>query len=402
MHAGKSAGSSHGLNRRGVRCLLSLSPAYGRELGGQVSAKTIVEKNFDFSCPAPLPAKDTILLGHGSGGKLSAELIRDIFRSALRNPVLARLDDQAIVNVNGQRLAITTDSFVVKPLFFPGGDIGSLAVHGTVNDLAMGGATPLFLSAAFIIEEGFSMDELRRVVNSLRQAAEEAGVQVVTGDTKVVEKGKGDGLFINTTGIGLVPEGLDLSADRACPGDKVVLSGSIGDHGIAILAQREGLEFETQIQSDSAALHRLVAAMLNVSSNANPNVNPNVNRDIRCMRDPTRGGVSSALNEIAERSRVGIELDESSLPIHEQVRGACELLGLDPLYVANEGKLIAIVAPESAEAVLQAMRRHPLGAEAQIIGSVKKENPGLVTMRTPFGTTRIVDMLAGDQLPRIC
>jgi hydrogenase expression/formation protein HypE len=359
-----------------------------------VSTKTLVERNCEFSCPAPLPAKDTILLGHGSGGKLSAELIRDIFLPAFQNPVLARLDDQAIVNVNGQRLAITTDSFVVKPLFFPGGDIGSLAVHGTVNDLAMGGATPLFLSAAFIIEEGFSIDELRRVVNSLRRAAAEAGVQVVTGDTKVVEKGKGDGLFINTTGIGLVPEGVDLSADRARPGDKVLLSGSIGDHGIAILAQREGLEFETQIESDSAALHTLVADMLGVTSN--------VNSDIRCMRDPTRGGVSSTLNEIAERSQVGIELDETSLPIHEQVRGACELLGLDPLYVANEGKLIAIVAPEAAEAVLKAMRNHPLGAEAQIIGAVKKENAGLVTMRTPFGTTRIVDMLAGDQLPRIC
>jgi hydrogenase expression/formation protein HypE len=238
------------------------------------------------------------------------------------------------------------------------------------------------------------MDELRRVVNSLRQAAAEAGVQVVTGDTKVVEKGKGDGLFINTTGIGLVPEGLDLSADRARPGDKVLLSGSIGDHGIAILAQREGLEFETQIKSDSAALYTLVAEMLGMSSKVTP--------EIRCMRDPTRGGVSSTLNEIAERSRVGIELEESSLPIHEQVRGACELLGLDPLYVANEGKLIAIVAPGAADAVLQAMRRHPLGAEAQMIGTVKKENPGLVTMRTPFGTTRIVDMLAGDQLPRIC
>ena len=353
-------------------------------------AKTIVE----LSCPTPLTAKDTILLGHGSGGKLSAELIRDIFLPAFQNPVLARLDDQAIVNVNGQRLAITTDSFVVKPLFFPGGDIGSLAVHGTVNDLAMGGATPLFLSAAFIIEEGFSMDDLRRVVSSLRQAAAEAGVQVVTGDTKVVEKGKGDGLFINTTGIGLVPEGIELSADRARPGDKVLLSGPIGDHGIAILAQREGLEFETKIQSDSAALHTLVAAMLGVTSN--------VTLDIRCMRDPTRGGVSSTLNEIAERSQVGIELEERSLPIHEEVRGACELLGLDPLYVANEGKLIAIVAPEGADAVLQAMKRHPLGAEAVVIGTVKKENPGLVTMRTPLGTTRIVDMLAGDQLPRIC
>jgi hydrogenase expression/formation protein HypE len=346
------------------------------------------------SCPTPLPARDTILLGHGSGGKLSAELVRDIFLPAFQNPALARLDDQAIVNVNGQRLAMTTDSFVVKPLFFPGGDIGSLAVHGTVNDLAMGGATPLFLSAGFIIEEGFSMDELRRVVNSLRRAAEEAGVLVVTGDTKVVEKGKGDGLFINTTGIGLVPEGVELSADRARPGDRVLLSGSIGDHGIAILAQREGLEFETQIKSDSAALHTLVARMFAVTSN--------VSAGIRCMRDPTRGGVSSTLNEIAERSRVGIELEESSLPIHEQVRGACELLGLDPLYVANEGKLIAIVAPEAAPAVLAAMRCHALGAEAQIIGTVKTENPGLVTMRTPLGTTRVVDMLAGDQLPRIC
>jgi hydrogenase expression/formation protein HypE len=365
------------------------------------STKTPVEINFALSCPTPLPVRDTILLGHGSGGKLSAELIRDIFLPAFQNPVLARLDDQAIISVNGQRLAMTTDSFVVKPLFFPGGDIGSLAVHGTVNDLAMGGATPLFLSAAFIIEEGFSMDELRRIVNSLRQAACDAGVYIVTGDTKVVEKGKGDGLFINTTGIGLVPEGVDLSADRARPGDKVILSGSIGDHGIAILAQREGLEFETQIQSDSAALHTLVAAMLGVT----PNVTSDGTRqasDIRCMRDPTRGGVSSTLNEIAERSQVGIELLESTLPIHEQVRGACELLGLDPLYVANEGKLIAIVAPEAAHAVLQAVRRHPLGAEAQIIGTVKKENPGLVTMRTPLGTTRVVDMLAGDQLPRIC
>jgi hydrogenase expression/formation protein HypE len=289
---------------------------------------------------------------------------------------------------------MTTDSFVVKPLFFPGGDIGSLAVHGTVNDLAMGGATPLFLSAAFIIEEGFSMEELRRVVNSLRQAAADAGVYIVTGDTKVVEKGKGDGLFINTTGIGVVPEGVDFSADRARPGDKVILSGSIGDHGIAILAQREGLEFETQIESDSAALHTLVAAILGATSK-----NPSA---IRCMRDPTRGGVSSTLNEIAERSRVGIEILESSLPIHEQVQGACELLGLDPLYVANEGKLIAIVAPEIADAVLQAVKSHPLGVEARIIGTVKKENPGLVTMRTPLGTTRVVDMLAGDQLPRIC
>jgi len=330
------------------------------------------------------------LLGHGSGGKLSAELIRDVFLPALRNPVLARLDDQAIVSVNGQRLAITTDSFVVKPLFFPGGDIGSLAVHGTVNDLAMGGATPLFLSSAFIIEEGFSIAELRRIVNSMQQAAAAAGVEVVTGDTKVVERGKGDGVFINTTGIGLVPNGVELSANRARPGDKVLLSGSIGEHGIAILAQREGLEFETQIQSDSAALHTLVADMLAAT------------REIRCMRDPTRGGVSSALNEIAAQSGVGIQLEEHEIPVCEEVRGACELLGLDPLYVANEGKLIAIVAPAAAQALLQAMRRHPLGLKSQVIGTVNDTNPGLVTMRTPLGTVRIVDMLAGDQLPRIC
>ncbi len=351
-----------------------------------MSTKTVAE----FTCPAPLAAKDTILLGHGSGGKLSAELVRDIFLPAFHNPMLAHLDDQAIVDVNGQRLAITTDSFVVKPLFFPGGDVGSLAVHGTINDLAMGGATPLFLSTAFILEEGFPIEQLKRIVTSMQEAAASAQVQIVTGDTKVVEKGKGDGIFINTTGIGLVPEGIELSADRARPGDKVLISGSIGDHGIAILAQREGLEFETEIRSDSAALHTLVADMLGVS------------REIRCMRDPTRGGVSSTLNEIAQQSRVGIELDETSLPIHEQVRGACELLGLDPLYVANEGKLIAIVAPDAAEALLSSMKSHPLGTETQIIGTVTEKDPGLVTMRTPLGTSRVVDMLAGDQLPRIC
>jgi hydrogenase expression/formation protein HypE len=350
------------------------------------AAKTILE----LSCPSPLPVKDKILLGHGSGGKLSAELVRDIFLPALRNPVLNKLDDQAIVQINGVRLAITTDSFVVKPLFFPGGDIGSLAVHGTVNDLAMGGAQPLYLSAAFIIEEGFSIDELRRVVDSMHNAAAAAGVQIVTGDTKVVEKGKGDGLFINTTGIGLVADGVELSADRARPGDKVLLSGAIGDHGIAILAQREGLEFETTIKSDSAALHTLVATMLQASAG------------IRCMRDPTRGGLSSTLNEIAEQSRVGIELQESSIPVREEVRGACELLGLDPLYVANEGKLVAIVAPEAADQILHAMRQHSLGSDARIVGTVTEENPSLVIMRTDLGTTRIVDMLAGDQLPRIC
>lgn len=351
-----------------------------------MSTKSIAE----LTCPSPLPAKDTILLGHGSGGHLSAQLVRDVFLPSLQNPVLARLDDQAIVNIRGQRIAFTTDSFVVQPLFFPGGDIGSLAVHGTVNDLAMGGAKPLFLSAAFIIEEGFSIEQLRRIVQSMHRAAAEAGVEVVTGDTKVVEKGKGDGLFITTTGIGLVPEGIDLSANRAQPGDKILLSGSIGEHGIAILAQRAGLEFETQIHSDSAALNTLVEKMLHAG------------REVRCMRDPTRGGVSSTLNEIAQQSRVGIEVEEEFIPIREEVRGACELLGLDPLYVANEGKLIAIVAPDAASEILAAMRNHPLGRRAQIIGSVKEANPGLVTMRTPLGTTRVVDMLAGDQLPRIC
>jgi hydrogenase expression/formation protein HypE len=342
------------------------------------------------NCPAPLPAKDTVVLGHGSGGRLSADLMRELFLPAFSNPILARLDDQAIVTVNGTRLAFTTDSFVVKPLFFPGGDIGSLAVHGTINDLAVGGAKPLFLSTAFIIEEGLSIEVLRRVVDSLQTAAGNAGVEIVTGDTKVVERGSGDELFINTTGIGVVPDGLELSADRARPGDKVLLSGSIGEHGIAILAQREGLEFECPVESDSAPLHNLAADMLQVS------------REIRCMRDPTRGGVSSTLNEIAERSRVGIRLEESAILVREEVRGACEMLGLDPLYVANEGKLIAIVAPQAAAAVLGAMRRNPLGAQARIIGTVTESSSPIVTIRTALGTSRIVDMLAGDQLPRIC
>jgi len=331
-----------------------------------------------------------VLLGHGSGGKLSADLVHDVFLAAFHNPVLDRLDDQAIVSINGLRLAFTTDSFVVKPLFFPGGDIGSLAVHGTVNDLAMGGAQPLFLSAAFIIEEGLPMETLRRVVASLQQAAAGAGVQVVTGDTKVVEKGSGDGLFINTSGIGTVADGVRLSADQARPGDSVLLSGSIGDHGIAILAQREGLEFESAIQSDSAPLHTLVAAMLAAST------------EIHCLRDPTRGGLSSTLNEIASQAGVGVEIDERVIPVREEVKGACELLGLDPLYVANEGKLVAIVAPGAADRVLAAMRQHPLGKEAQKVGTVTAAHPRLVTMRTTVGPTRIVDMLAGDQLPRIC
>jgi hydrogenase expression/formation protein HypE len=343
-----------------------------------------------FSCPVPLPARERILLGHGSGGKLSADLLRDVFLPALGNPVLNRLDDQAIVSLGGIRLAITTDSFVVKPLFFRGGDIGSLAIHGTINDLAMGGAEPLWLSAAFILEEGLPMETLQRVVASMQQAAANAGVQIVTGDTKVVEKGSTDGLFINTTGIGRVRDGVSFSASLARPGDMILVSGYLGDHGIAILAEREGLQFETQVHSDSAALHTLVARLLEAT------------QEVRCLRDPTRGGLSSTLNEIASSSQVGMELEETAIPVREEVRGACEMLGLDPMYVANEGKLVAVVAPSAAHDALRALQSHPLGKDAAIIGRVTTEHSRMVVMRTPLGTTRIVDMLAGDQLPRIC
>lgn len=343
-----------------------------------------------FSCPLPLPAGERILLGHGSGGKLSAELLKDVFLPALGNPILNRLEDQAVVSLDNARLAITTDSFVVKPLFFRGGDIGSLAVHGTINDLAMGGAQPLWLSAAFILEEGLPLETLRRVVTSMHQAAAKAGVPIVTGDTKVVEKGSADSLFVNTTGIGRVRDGISLSASHAQPGDVILVSGYLGDHGIAILAEREGLQFETQVNSDSAALHTLVACLLEATP------------EVRCLRDPTRGGLSSTLNEIASSSQVGMELDETSIPVREEVRGACEMLGLDPLYVANEGKLVALVAPSAAQVALRALQSHPLGKDAAVIGRVIPEHPRMVVMRTPLGTTRIVDMLAGDQLPRIC
>ncbi len=342
------------------------------------------------SCPIPVAAKDHVSLGHGSGGKLSAELMREVFLPAFRNQTLERLDDQAVLPMGSARIAFSTDSFVVKPLFFRGGDIGSLAVHGTVNDLAMGGATPLYLSAAFIIEEGFPIETLKRITSSLGRAARECGVQVVTGDTKVVDRGSGDGVFINTTGLGVVPEGVSLSAGQARPGDAVILSGYLGDHGIAILAERSGLEFDSPVASDSAPLHTLVADMLRST------------RAIRVMRDPTRGGLSSALNEIAAQSAVGIVLEEEMIPVREEVRGACEMLGLDPLYVANEGKLVAIVDAGIADDLVDVMRRHPLGRDARRIGTVREKDPGWVTMRTMLGTSRIVDMLAGDQLPRIC
>ena len=334
-------------------------------------------------------AGDTILLGHGSGGKLGAELLREIFLPAFSNRALDKLEDQAALDIQGARLAFTTDSFVVRPLFFPGGDIGSLAVHGTINDLAMGGAHPLFLSAAFILEEGLATADLRRIVQSMADAAARAGVSIVTGDTKVVEKGRGDGVYINTTGIGMRRDGVLLSADRARPGDAVILSGSIGDHGIAILAERHGLKLAPAAESDSAALHTLVRDMLETSG------------EVRCMRDPTRGGLAGALNEIATQSRVGITLFENTLVVHDAVRAACEMLSLDPLHIANEGKLVAIVGAERSGAVLEAMRRHPLGRDAAIVGLVSAARPAMVTMRTTIGAMRVVDVLPGDQIPRV-
>jgi hydrogenase expression/formation protein HypE len=345
---------------------------------------------FDLACPVPIQEQGTVVMAHGSGGKMTGDLIRQVFLPAFANPILDRLDDQAVFSVNGARLAFTTDSFVVSPLFFPGGDIGKLAVNGTVNDLAMSGARPLYLSAAFILEEGLAIEDLQRVVASMRSAAEEAGVAIVTGDTKVVERGHGDGLFVTTTGIGLVPDGVNISASRAQPGDAVLVSGYIAQHGMAVLARREGLDFDVTLESDTAALNGLVEAMLVVT------------KDIHVLRDPTRGGLASTLNEIAETSSVAIRLEEESLPLQPEVEGLCEVLGLDPLYVANEGKLIAIVPSGEAEAVLTAMHGHPLGQHAAILGEVEAGRAGTVYLRTCVGGTRIVDMPAGEQLPRIC
>ena len=342
-------------------------------------------------CPVPIASYPRVLLAHGGGGRLTHALIRDLFAAAFDNPALAPLHDGAILDLAGARLAVTTDSFVVTPRFFPGGDIGSLAVHGTVNDLAMCGARPAALTAGFVIEEGLDMDELARVVASMRRAAAEAGVPIVTGDTKVVDRGKGDGLYVNTTGIGVVLEGASISPRAAVPGDVVLVNGGIAEHGIAVMSVREGLEFGTTLVSDSAALHGLVAGLVAAVGPA-----------VHVLRDPTRGGVSSALNEIAESSGAGIRLEESAIPISEPVRGACEILGLDPLYVANEGKVIAIVAREAADAALAALRAHPLGRRAAVIGAVTAEHPGRVVMRSLTGGTRVVDMLSGEQLPRIC
>lgn len=342
------------------------------------------------ACPLPITTRPEIVMGHGSGGKLTAQLLETLFLPAFSNPVLDQLDDQAVVQVNGTRLAFTTDSFVVTPIFFPGGDIGRLAVNGTVNDLAMSGATPLYLSAAFILEEGLATEDLRRVVLSMSEAAREAGVQLVTGDTKVVNRGKGDKVFITTTGLGVIDKPVRISADRAQPGDQILVSGYIGDHGMAILSQRENLDFEGAIESDCAALHSLVAEMLDVTA------------DIHCLRDPTRGGVATVLNEIAQRSQVGMRLRETAIPVRDTVRGACEILGLDPLYVANEGKLVACIGASEAEAVLHRIQGRPLGRDARIIGEVTATNPGMVLMQTEIGGTRVLDTLFGEQLPRIC
>jgi hydrogenase expression/formation protein HypE len=337
----------------------------------------------------PVLDHERVLLGHGSGGTLSAQLLERIFLPAFGNPILDRLDDQAVLDDPGSRLAFTTDSYVVTPLFFPGGDIGTLAVNGTVNDLAMSGARPLYLSVGFILEEGLRLEDLRRVVLSMRTAARAAGVLVVTGDTKVVGKGSGDQVFINTSGIGAVPPGVTLSADRVRPGDAVLLSGTVGDHGMAIMAQRASLGLEATIASDTAALHDLVAAMLDA-------------RPVHALRDPTRGGVAATLHEIAGRAGVGIELVEGAVPVREDVKGACEILGFDPLYVANEGKLVAFVPEASAEAVLAAMRAHPLGREAVRIGTATAEHPGTVVVRTSIGGSRVLERPYGELLPRIC
>ena len=336
---------------------------------------------------------EKITLSHGSGGKATHNLIEGVFAPAFSNPLLDAMDDAATFSINGtgQRLAFTTDTYVVSPLFFPGGDIGKLAIHGTINDLAMAGAEPLYLSAGFILEEGFPIADLRRIVASMAAAASEAGVSIVTGDTKVVQRGKADGLFINTAGVGVLRATWPLGQTQLQPGDKVLLSGPIGDHGIAIMLAREALDIESDVESDTAPLHSLVAAMFAAVGDA-----------VHCLKDPTRGGVATALNEMALGSEVSVALDEHAIPVHAEVRGACEILGLDPLTIANEGKLLAIVAPDKAEIALEAMRAHPLGHEAAIIGSVQADPPGLVFLHTDIGGMRVLDMLVGDPLPRIC
>jgi hydrogenase expression/formation protein HypE len=348
-----------------------------------------MERDFVLTCPIPITERKSIVMGHGSGGKLTAQLVQDLFLPAFDNQYLNRLDDQAVFQAGSARLAFTTDSFVVTPLFFPGGDIGELAVNGTVNDLAMSGARPLFLSAAFIMEEGFSMEELSRIVDSMAHAARTAGVAIVTGDTKVVNRGSADKLFITTSGVGLVPDGITISANNARPGDDVIISGSIADHGMAVMSVREGLEFEGAILSDTAPLHSLVCEMLRAG-------------EVHTLRDPTRGGLATSLCEIAAASSVGIQIDAQSVPVREDVKGACEILGLDPLFVANEGKLVAFVPKASTAAVLKAMHHTVEGKEARVIGRAVADHAGMVFMRTEIGGTRVLDLPFTEQLPRIC
>jgi hydrogenase expression/formation protein HypE len=343
-----------------------------------------------WACPLPLRDYPTIVIGHGGGGQLGNELVEHLFKPAFSNDVLNRMADSSVLTLPAGRIAYSTDSFVVRPLEFPGGSIGALAVNGTVNDLAMSGATPLYLSAGFILEEGLPMATLGRIVDDMARAAKAAGVRIVTGDTKVVERGHGDGCYINTSGIGVIADGIDIAPQRAQVGDVVIVSGTIGDHGMAIMSVREGLEFDTTIVSDCAPLNTMVADILTVTP------------DVHVLRDPTRGGVASSLNEIAGAANVGIVIREAALPVLPQVASACEILGMDPLFVANEGKLLAIVPPQHADAVLAAMRAHPHGARAAIIGEVTASHPGMLVARTAIGAQRVIAMQIGEQLPRIC
>ena len=345
----------------------------------------------NWSCPLPLADYPTIVMGHGGGGKLGNELVEHLFLPAFRNPELENLGDAAVLDWGAGRMAMSTDSFVVQPLFFPGGSIGELAVNGTVNDLSVSGAAPKFLSASFILEEGFPLAQLAAIVHAMAKAAAIAGVRIVTGDTKVVENGHGDGCYINTAGIGLQRDGLSVGPHRAQPGDAVIVSGTIGDHGMAIMSVREGLEFESQIRSDCAALNGLIAAVLDA-----------VSHSVHAMRDPTRGGMASTLNEIATASSVGIDLDETRLPVRPEVQAACELLGLDPIYVANEGKAVFFVAPDAAQSVLDVLHSHPLGRDAALIGHVTAEHKRMLVARTAMGANRVIPTQIGEQLPRIC
>jgi hydrogenase expression/formation protein HypE len=345
----------------------------------------------NWSCPLPLADYPTIVMGHGGGGKLGNELVEHLFLPAFRNPALENLGDAAVLELSAGKIAMSTDSFVVQPLFFPGGNIGELAVNGTVNDLAVSGAEPKFLSASFILEEGFPLAQLAAIVQSMAAAAATAGVKIVTGDTKVVERGHGDGCYINTAGIGLLRQGISVGPHRAQPGDVVLVSGTIGDHGMAIMSVREGLEFESQIRSDCASLNGMIAAVLELAGDA-----------VHAMRDPTRGGLASTLNEIALSSNVGVAIDETRLPVRPEVQSACELLGLDPVYVANEGKAVFFVSPEAADRVLEVLRRHPLGRDAARIGQVTTDHKCMLVARTAMGSNRVIPTQIGEQLPRIC